>query len=716
MTKRLLWLITWLAAISLLTTACSRGPAPVPQSIEAEPPVSQATPAEIQAPAAEAPAAEAPAPTEVSPAEVAPQTEIEPPAAAGEPPTEAAPDAAVAVPDTKPEAQAPIAAASVPGSYGLLAGSITDNGVNQLVWSGLQRAAQELGVQVQHTQVNPGDDYPAKINELLTQNVKGVISVGFDLAQAAKAASEANPQIAFINVDFPSQTANDLGLLFSTDQPSFMAGYLAAGMTRSGAVCTYGGQQTPPVLTFMVGFEHGVAYYNQDNGTNVQLLGWQTNAENPVGGSGVFVGTFTDQNTGREIAAQFFNQGCDIIFPVAGETGLGSLTAAKERGLKAIGVDLDQAQTSPEYADVILTSVLKKIDVAVFEAVKLSETGQFKPNENHGNNIIGTLANDGVGLAPFYNFEAQIPPPVKNKLAEIQAQLIDGTLSTGWPVSTQAVAIAPPPASDATPTAPTGGSLTMDALANGTYSSDWTATGTVTLVNGEYREQAAPGSASEIVVQMTQLVAFGDLTGNGSDEAAVILVTNGGGSGNFVDLAVMVNANGMPVNIATLPLGDRTRINSIVIENGEVVIDMVTHGPNDPMCCPTEPVVKYFGLKNVLVENIKSDEPLAPAVDAVGAYSATRPSASSPGIQLDLSLNPDGTVELISDYMNGQAPIVQSGTWTSNGPTVDISLTSLNGRPVDEQITFELQGDTLVATQYDQMVYGSEGLSLTRIY
>jgi heat shock protein HslJ len=145
-------------------------------------------------------------------------------------------------------------------------------------------------------------------------------------------------------------------------------------------------------------------------------------------------------------------------------------------------------------------------------------------------------------------------------------------------------------------------------LANAEYQSEYVPSGTVKLDNGEYREPAAPGSATEIVVQLTGYIAYGEL--NGQPVAAVVLVTNPGGSGNFYDLAVMVDVNGSPVNIASISLGDRVQINGIAIENNAVVVDMVTHGPDDPMCCPTQHVVNTYALHGdqlVLQSSVQAD-------------------------------------------------------------------------------------------------------------
>jgi basic membrane protein A len=446
-----------------------------------------------------------------------------------------------------------VPAAQAAEKYGLISGSIEDRGFNQLAWQGLQRAEAELGVEIEYLETDAGNAVD-NIAQLLDEGVSGIVTVGFALSQLTRDASRANLDVPFISVDIPSQTPGDLGLLFSTDEPAFMAGYLAAGMTETGTVCTYGGQRTPPVLIFMVGFEHGVTYYNEQNGTDVQLLGWNTTPAMGSGGEGTFAGTFTEPEEGVKIAQEFFDQGCDIIFPVAGAVGLGSAREAQQRGLTVIGVDADQAETAPDLADVYLTSVLKKIDQTVFAAVELIQNGVFPGGEN----FIGTLENGGVGLASFHEFEDKVSQQLRDDLAAIEQGIIDGSIATGWPIMSPASA---------------GSRLALRTLRNTTYPSDWTADGTAPLVNGEYREQAAPGSATEIVVQLSNMVAFGDLDDDGRADAAVVLISQPGGSGTFYDLV------------------------SVLDKHGDIMVDIVSQGPDDPMCCPTQDETRSYSIQ-----------------------------------------------------------------------------------------------------------------------
>jgi len=140
------------------------------------------------------------------------------------------------------------------------------------------------------------------------------------------------------------------------------------------------------------------------------------------------------------------------------------------------------------------------------------------------------------------------------------------------------------------------GAVGVDTLKNITYRSNWTKDGTAPLVDGEYSEPAAPGSATKTVVKLLDRMAFG-YTADGQQLAAAVLVTDPGGSGTFYDLAAVVFEEGKPQHVASAPLGDRVQLESLALEGGEIVVEMVTQGPDDPMCCPTQRVVQRYALR-----------------------------------------------------------------------------------------------------------------------
>ncbi|MCB0209434.1 MAG: BMP family ABC transporter substrate-binding protein [Anaerolineae bacterium] len=321
---------------------------------------------------------------------------------------------------------------SLGNRYGLVTdvGGLDDNVFNALVWQGMERAGKKFDIQVEYLASDEEADYADNIGKFVGEGYHGVVTVGFLMAEATETAADIFSDVPFVIVDFPGREDNILGVQFKVDQASFLAGYLAAGMSQTETVCTYGGIRVEPITQYLVGFEQGVLYYNQQNKADVRLLGWKTSNLIEGGGDGVFTNDFENTETGRSFAENFFEEGCDIIFPVAGQTGLGSAAAAQERDLAVIGVDIDQFEAAPQLSDVYLTSVLKQADVAVFEAIESIEDGTFEG----GTTFEGTLANEGVALAPFHDYDDAVPDELKDELDQVRHDLINGDISTGWPV------------------------------------------------------------------------------------------------------------------------------------------------------------------------------------------------------------------------------------------------------------------------------------------
>ncbi len=307
-------------------------------------------------------------------------------------------------------------------------GGFDDKSFNQIGAQGLDQAAEAIGfepVKVESADVNA---YTPNIDGLLAQNCEIIVTVGFALADATKTAATANPETNFAIIDDNSiDLPNVKHLLFDTAQAAYLAGYASAGYSKSGTVATFGGRPFPSVTIFMDGFVDGVAKYNEDNGTDVKVLGWDK--ANPDSGS--FTGDFENQSKGQDLAQGFIDQGADVILPVAGPVGLGAATAAKAAGdVVIVGVDADWYETAPDFKDIVLTSVLKNMDNAVFDAVGNASTGNFS-NEPY----VGTLANDGVALAPFHDFDGEISAELKSQLQALQEQIISGELTVESPSS-----------------------------------------------------------------------------------------------------------------------------------------------------------------------------------------------------------------------------------------------------------------------------------------
>lgn len=301
-------------------------------------------------------------------------------------------------------------------------GGIDDKSFNATSWNGVQMAIDELKVDGSYLESQQQTDYATNITQYLSQGTDLIVTVGFLLADdTAKFAAE-NPDVNFAIVDssYDPPIPNVRGLTFDIDQAAFLAGYAAAAATKTGKVATFGGINIPPVAAFMVGFEYGVMYYNAQKGASVEVLGWNT-AEN----NGVFVGNFESTDDGRRVAEEFLAEGADVIMPVAGPVGLGSAQAIKEHGdAWIVGVDTDWTVSAPEYKDIILTSVLKNMDVAVFDTIKTASSKDFAGF--NGEVYVGTLENGGVGLADVAAGADQ------KELDAVKDALIKGEISTGW--------------------------------------------------------------------------------------------------------------------------------------------------------------------------------------------------------------------------------------------------------------------------------------------
>ncbi|GGO76162.1 BMP family ABC transporter substrate-binding protein [Nocardioides deserti] len=299
-------------------------------------------------------------------------------------------------------------------------GGFDDKSFNQTSYAGLTKAAEDYGVQTAEVESNAPSEFGDNINEMVQQGCNTIATVGFLLGDATEAAAKKNKDVDFAIVDFAYEKPlpNVKGLTFNTAEPSFLAGYLAAAKSETGTVGTFGGVNIPTVTIFMNGFYQGVQKYNEDEGADVQVIGW-----NPETQEGSFTNDFENKTLGQSTAEEMITQGADVIFPVAGPAGLGGLQAAQDNDVKAIWVDTDGCESAAEYCDVLLTSVVKAMDVAVEQAILESAQDTFS-NEVYE----GTLENEGVGLAP-YGPEADIDDELSSKIDELKQQIIDGEIT-----------------------------------------------------------------------------------------------------------------------------------------------------------------------------------------------------------------------------------------------------------------------------------------------
>jgi basic membrane protein A and related proteins len=303
-------------------------------------------------------------------------------------------------------------------------GGIDDRSFNASAWAGMQAAkAEASNVKPSYVASTAETDYEPNLRGFVTKKCNFILAVGGLMGDATKKVAAENTGSQFAIVDSAIQGAtNVFPMQFATDQAAFLAGYLAAGYSKTGKVATFGGLKIPPVTVFMDGFADGVAQYNKVKGKTVKVLGWDKTKQN-----GTFAESFGDQNKGKSITNTFVAQGADVIMPVAGGTGLGSGDVAKASGGKVsvIWVDQDGCKSAAQYCDVFLTTVVKNINDAVKEAVVSGAQG--KPLAATPG-FLGTLANNGVSLAPYNQFDSKVDAGLKAEVDKLKADIVAGTI------------------------------------------------------------------------------------------------------------------------------------------------------------------------------------------------------------------------------------------------------------------------------------------------
>jgi basic membrane protein A len=309
-------------------------------------------------------------------------------------------------------------------------GTINDRSFNQSAWDGMQAAVTaDPSITVKNLPSPDGTEaeYVQNINTFISDKCGIIVTVGYTMAEATANAAKANPSDDFAIVDNPGAPviSNQSSLVYNTVQDGFLGGYLAAGMTKTGKVATYGGQELPTVTIYMDGFWDGVNYYNQQHHTNVQVLGWDEQTQ-----KGEFTNNFTNETAGLTLGKTFIDEGADIIFPVAGEVGNGTLKAIQETDKAAgtnkvnmIWVDTDGCFTLPSDCQYFISSITKGIVPSVEQDVLAAAKGTFK-----GGNYIGTLANSGVSLSPFHDFASKVPAALQAELKTITTEIENGTI------------------------------------------------------------------------------------------------------------------------------------------------------------------------------------------------------------------------------------------------------------------------------------------------
>ncbi len=308
-------------------------------------------------------------------------------------------------------------------------GGENDRSFNEYTLKGAREAAEELDLDFAYVVSEAATDYERNIENFVSEGYNLIITVGFLMGDATAAAAVAHPDVHFAIIDsdyypgncpveegqevedcYAEVLTNVTSLMFAEDETGYLAGVLAGCMTETDVVGTVSGMEIPPVVRFVTGFQTGAKSVNPD----IETLN-------------VYIPDFNDPATGKQSGQEQLAQGADIIFGVGGNTGNGGLLAAHEAGLMAIGVDVDQYYTYPEVSASLLTSSAKNMDVATADAVRAFAAGELKAGIR-----LATVANGGVGLAPYHDWEDKIPQECKDLVDEAREGLANGTVDTGY--------------------------------------------------------------------------------------------------------------------------------------------------------------------------------------------------------------------------------------------------------------------------------------------
>jgi len=303
---------------------------------------------------------------------------------------------------------------------------VDDRSFNASGWQGVQDAVASGAAQPDPILLESTSeaDYQPHIETCLDQGAEHIVTTGFKLGPTAETFAAANPEVQFTGIDFPSTGPNVAGTEFQTDEAAFAAGYLAAGVTQTGTVATYGGANIPTVSIFLDGFARGVAHYNEVKGTDVQVLGWNVDDQD-----GTFTGVFDPADPiVRATCESQLDEGADIILPVGGAINLPCGTAMQDRGIDGalIGVDADAFDAMPaEFQDLWLVTIEKALAAGVTSSIE----GHAAGAPLGGNSYVGNLANDGVGLSDYHSWADRVPAELDAEVQQVLADIESGAIT-----------------------------------------------------------------------------------------------------------------------------------------------------------------------------------------------------------------------------------------------------------------------------------------------
>jgi basic membrane protein A len=283
-------------------------------------------------------------------------------------------------------------------------GGLNDNGFNHLGYIGTQTGAKAAGWQAKVIETTSPNDY-AKNLTTAAQHSNMVVAVGFSFGTALPVVAKQFPKVDFVIIDYSYSPSpkNILGNDFTPEQSSYLAGIVAAGISKTHTIGFVGGLNVPLIGAFLAGFQAGAKSYDP----TVKVLA-------------AYTGSFTDQGKGKVAGLQEINQGADVVYPAAGASGLGTLTAAAQKHVWGIGVDADQNYLHP---NTVITSVVKHVEVAIAAAIEAAAKGNF-----HGGTKLWNLANNGVGLAPYHSLAMHVPAKVQAAVAKARSGIISGKI------------------------------------------------------------------------------------------------------------------------------------------------------------------------------------------------------------------------------------------------------------------------------------------------
>ncbi|MDO4919339.1 BMP family protein [Kocuria sp.] len=307
------------------------------------------------------------------------------------------------------------------------AGGFQDRSFNQGAHDGLEAAEEHEGIEVEQAESQSETDFEPNLASMVQRGCTLTVSVGSLLADATGKAAAADPDRHFAIVDDGSITADNVKpIVYNTAEAAFLAGYLAAGTSKTGRVGTYGGMDIPAVTVFMDGFADGVEHYNQKKRKDVKVLGWNKGSR-----KGTFLNSFQDSSRARTVTRSLVDDGADVVLPVAGEAAQGTADAVTEANkdggddpVRLIWPDTDGYDTLDSGRQYLLTSVLKDVARSVEDVVTQAAGGSFDNTK-----YVGTLQNGGVGLAPYHDQQDEVGEDLDRQVQQLKQDIVDGRVT-----------------------------------------------------------------------------------------------------------------------------------------------------------------------------------------------------------------------------------------------------------------------------------------------